>query len=236
MTFTDPSVAAPPVPDDTALQAVLFDMDGTLIDTEGMWMAAESEVVAELGGVWTVEDQRANIGGSAQTAAAYIVELTGAPIGPDEVMAMLAASMRRRLAAGPELMPGAKRLLTQVSESGLPKALVTSTHRPLLEVSITAIGAEHFDLTVAGDEVERNKPHPEPYLKAARLLGVDPARCVVLEDSPAGVAAAGAAGCVTVAVPHLVPVEPAPRRVVLDSLEEVDLDRLRRLAAESGAA
>ncbi|RCV52429.1 HAD family hydrolase [Marinitenerispora sediminis] len=212
-------------------QAVLFDLDGTLIDTESLWMDTEAEVAEALGGRWTQADRAANVGGSARAAAEYIVRATGTGTAVPEVMRMLAAAMRRRLASGAAPRPGAKELLAEVRRAGLPTALVTSTHRPLLEVSIGAVGAEHFDVTVAGDEVARNKPHPEPYLTAARLLGVDPARCVALEDSPAGVASAQAAGCVTVAVPHLLPIEPAERRVVVHSLVGLDAAWLRATAA-----
>ncbi|MFC7327236.1 HAD family hydrolase [Marinactinospora rubrisoli] len=231
MTATGGSTAAAP----RGPQAVLFDLDGTLIDTEDMWMATEAEVAESLGGRWTAADRDANVGGSARAAAEYLVRVTRTDVPVPEVMRMLATVMRRRLAAGPEPRPGAKELLTEVRRSGLPTALVTSTHRPLLEVSITAIGAEHFDVTVAGDEVAHNKPHPEPYLTAARLLGVDPAGCVALEDSPTGVASAQAAGCVTVAVPHLLPIGPAERRVVVDSLVGLDVEWLRATAVAHGA-
>jgi HAD superfamily hydrolase (TIGR01509 family) len=114
--------------------------------------------------------------------------------------------------------PGAEDFLVSVRDSGVPTALVTSTHRRLTDIALRGIGPEFFDVTVCGDEVERPKPHPDPYLKATRALGVEPAASVVVEDSPLGIAAAEAAGCVVVAVPSEVPIEPAPTRTVWPTL------------------
>ncbi|ASU83755.1 HAD family phosphatase [Nocardiopsis gilva YIM 90087] len=213
-----------------ALQAVLFDMDGTLIDSEGLWGEAERSVVAGLGGVWTEEDHERNVGGATAAVARYIIDLTGAEVSETEVGLRLYEEFGRLLADGAELRPGAKELVRLVAASDLPVALVTSTERRLVERAIGGIGLSSFDLSVAGDEVDHNKPHPDPYLKAAGLLGVDPRRCVAFEDSVVGVASARAAGCVTVAVPNHVEIAPADGLTVIDSLVGLDLEGLHGLA------
>ncbi|WP_243719600.1 HAD family phosphatase [Actinomadura sp. KC06] len=212
-------------------QAVLFDMDGLLIDSERVWLEVESEVMAWLGGEWTPAHQERLVGGSLAIAVDYMLELTGADAPPEEVGRRMLDGMAERLAASVPMMPGAKDLLAEIREAGVPAALVSSSHRRLLEPVLDAIGREHFALSVAGDEVARTKPDPEPYLTAAARLGADPGRCVVLEDSPNGVAAAEAAGCVTVAVPGVLPIPPAPGRTVVASLREVSLATLRALPA-----
>lgn len=131
-------------------------------------------------------------------------------------------------------MPGAARLLAELSGHSVPTALVSASHRRIIDRVLRSLGAEHFTLTVAGDEVPRTKPHPDPYLLAARRVGADPARCAVVEDTATGVAAAEAAGCRVVAVPSLAPIAPADGRAVVGSLEEVDLRFLRALVADAG--
>ncbi|WP_017537251.1 MULTISPECIES: HAD family hydrolase [Nocardiopsis] len=216
-------------------EAVLFDMDGTLIDSEGLWGDAEAEVVAGLGGVWTEDDHHRNVGGAAESVGRYIADLTGAQATPREIIALLQEAFGRRLAEGADPRPGAEELVAAVAAAPVRSALVTSTERLLIEPAIGAIGLGSFDLSVGGDEVEANKPDPAPYLKAARLLGVDPARCVAVEDSVVGVASALAAGCATIAVPMMVPIEPAEGLTVVDSLEEVGLDRLSEIAERHAA-
>ncbi|MEV3926334.1 HAD family hydrolase [Actinomadura coerulea] len=211
--------------------AVLFDMDGLLIDSESVWLEVESEVMAWLGGEWTPAHQERLVGGSLYLAVDYMLELTGADAPREEVGRRMLDGMAERLGACVPMMPGAKDLLAELRAAGMTTALVSSSHRRLIEPVLDAVGREHFALSVAGDEVARTKPHPEPYLTAAARLGADPARCVVLEDSPNGVAAAEAAGCVTVAVPGLLPIPPALGRTVVASLREVDLERLRSLVA-----
>lgn len=219
------------VPAGRRLQAVLLDMDGTLIESEHLWGAAEAEVTAALGGVWTEEDHLRNVGGSAESVGRYIVELTGRDLTPRQAADMLYDRFRAGIAEGAALRPGAKELVRMLSEAGVPVSLVTSTERVLVAAAIGGIGLENFDDSVAGDEVEANKPHPAPYLTAAERLGVDPRRCVAFEDSAVGVASAASAGCVTVAVPSLVEIPPREGVVFRGSLVGVDLEWLESLVA-----
>ncbi|MFC5754418.1 HAD family hydrolase [Actinomadura rugatobispora] len=214
---------------DGGLGAVLFDMDGLLIDSERLWLEVETEVMAWLGGPWGPEQQEHLVGGSLDRAAEYMLGLTGADASPEEVGRRMLDGMVEQLEAAVPMMPGAKELLAEIRAAGVPAALVSSSHRRLIEPVLDAVGREHFVLSVAGDEVSRTKPDPEPYLTAASRLGLEPGRCVVLEDSPNGVAAAEAAGCVTVAVPCVLPIPAAPGRTVVESLHEIDLSRLRAL-------
>ncbi|MFI6523024.1 HAD family hydrolase [Spirillospora sp. NPDC050679] len=209
-------------------------MDGLLIDSERLWLRVEFEVMEWLGGAWSEEHQKRLVGGSLDLAVAYMLELTGAPVPPEEVGRRLMDRMVELIGAGVDLMPGAAELLAEVAASPVPAALVSSSHRRLIDAALGSIGRGNFELTVAGDEVARTKPAPDPYLTAAARLGVDPARCVVLEDSPNGVAAAEAAGCAAVAVPNVLPIPPAPGRTVVGSLREVDLARLRSLVERPG--
>lgn len=211
------------------LQAILFDLDGTLINSEPVWLAVEHEVMEWLGGPWDIEHQNTVVGGALWSTIDYMLALSGSPVPPEAVAERLLGRMAELLPTELTVMPGAKELLTEAAAEGIPVGLVTSTVRALADVAIDALGRHHFALTVAGDEVENTKPHPEPYLKAARLLGAEPSRCVVLEDSPTGVKAAEAAGCAVVAIPCVVPIDHAPTRMVLPSMEGLTVERLRSL-------
>jgi HAD superfamily hydrolase (TIGR01509 family) len=215
----------------TGPQAVLFDMDGLLVDSEHLWLETETEVMAWLGGTWTPEHQHDVIGGSLERTAAYMLALTGPVASPEEVGKRLLHGMKRRLEADVPLMPGAGALLDEVRDAGLPSALVSSTRRALMDLALDGIGRDRFTVTVAGDEVARNKPDPEPYVTAARMLDVDPRRCAALEDSPNSARSAAAAGCRVLVIPNLLPVPDGPGRAFSDSLREVDLARLRALWA-----
>jgi HAD superfamily hydrolase (TIGR01509 family) len=215
------------------IDAVFFDLDGTLINSEPDWLVVEQEIMAWLGGPWGPEHQDAVVGGSLWRCVDYMIGVAGSEVPREEVARRLLDGMAARMSSGLTVMPGAKELLTEVQAAGIPIALVTSTVRRLADSAIDALGRDYFAVTVVGDEVEHTKPHPEPYLKAARLLGVDPARCVVLEDSPTGVAAGEAAGCIVVAVPCIVPIPAAPTRTIVGSLADLDVAALRELVSES---
>ncbi|MZD05863.1 HAD-IA family hydrolase [Streptomyces sp. SID5785] len=213
----------------SALQAVLLDMDGTLVDTEGFWWDAEVAVFADLG--HTLDDawRQVVVGGPMTRSAAFLIEATGADITVPELTVLLNDGFERRISRSLPLMPGAARLLGELAAHGVPAALVSASHRRIIDRVLHSLGRQNFRLTVAGDEVERTKPHPDPYLVAAAGLGADPRRCAVIEDTATGVAAAEAAGCHVVAVPSVAPIEAAPRRTVVRSLEHVDLPFLRGL-------
>jgi HAD superfamily hydrolase (TIGR01509 family) len=210
-------------------EAVLFDMDGTLIDSEPIWFDTEVAILAEYGYVLGREHWVHVLGQANEIAVRYLIEVSGIPLTPRELNVRIENAMAERLGAGIELVPGAKELFTELEAAGVPCALVSASSRRIIEASLGSIGAQRFRLTVSGDDVVNGKPHPEPYLKAAGLLGVDPARCAVIEDSPNGSRSAAAAGCRVLAIPHAAPIEPHPLISVADSLAEVDLARLRAL-------
>ncbi|MFB8758020.1 HAD family hydrolase [Streptomyces sp. NPDC059852] len=228
MTSTVPALSTRTA-DGSALQAVLLDMDGTLVDSEGFWWDVEVEVFASLG--HTLDDtwRHVVVGGPMTRSAGFLIEATGADIGLDELTVLLNQGFEDRIDHSLPLMPGAARLLAELAEHRIPTALVSASHRRIIDRVLTTLGPQHFSLTVAGDEVTRTKPHPDPYLLAAAGLGADPARCAVVEDTATGVAAAEAAGCQVVAVPSIAPIAPAARRTVVPTLEHVDLAFLRGL-------
>src|SRR5947209_5879759 len=209
--------------------AVLFDMDGLLIDSEPVWYDVESEVVRRLGGVWSHEHQAACIGGTLDASCRYIIGVTGSSVSVDELTTMLLEGMVEHFRAGLPLHAGALELVDAVRARGVPTALVSSSYRVLVDAALDFIGADRFDVSVAGDEISRGKPHPEPYLTACQKLSVDPAKCVALEDAASGVQSAEAAGCVVVAVPSVAPIEARPTRPVMASLTHIDIDWLLAL-------
>ncbi|MCZ4513898.1 HAD family phosphatase [Streptomyces sp. ActVer] len=216
----------------SALQAVLLDMDGTLVDTEGFWWDAEVEVFARLGHTLDDSWRHVVVGGPMTRSAGFLIEATGADVTLAELMVLLNDGFEDRIGRALPLMPGAARLLAELSAHRIPTALVSASHRRIIDRVVTSLGPQNFALTIAGDEVERTKPFPDPYLLAAAGLGADPARCAVVEDTATGVAAAEAAGCHVVAVPSVAPIAPAFRRTVVPSLEQVDLSFLRGLMTE----
>jgi HAD superfamily hydrolase (TIGR01509 family) len=216
------------------LGAVLFDMDGLLVDTEPLWFETEIEVMARLGAPWTKQDQAALLGGSMERSIGYLLARATRPAPPSEVERWLLEGMLNRVEAGrATVLPGARELLAEVTAAGLPAALVTSSLRRFAEAVLASTGLG-FAVTVCGEDVSATKPDPAPYQLAAKLLDVEPARCAALEDSPNGVASATAAGCLVVAVPSFSAIPAAPGRLVVGSLSDVSLGTLRALAPSVG--
>ncbi|WP_441789923.1 HAD family hydrolase [Leifsonia sp. YAF41] len=182
--------------------AVLWDMDGTLIDTESYWMQAETDLVTSFGGTWTYDDCMLLVGSGLPNAAA-VLQSRGVDMELDAIVSWLTDRVQLKINEhGLPWRPGARELLTAFAEAGVPMALVTMSIERMARQVADLIGAGTFDVIVAGDMVAQSKPHPEAYLLAASLLDVDPARCVAIEDSPTGLGAAIAAGTIAIHVPH----------------------------------
>lgn len=216
------------------LAAVLFDMDGVLVDSEPIWFEVERAVMARLGGQWAPADQQALVGGSLYRTLDYLIERATVPASHAEVADWLLTGMAQRLRqSGVEPLPGAVELVEAVRSAGLPCALVTSSEPVIVAAVLEALArySVTFDVIVSGADVRNPKPDPEPYLRAAELLGVDPGCCVAIEDSPNGVASARGAGCVTVAVPGLASLPDTDGVVVVRSLADVSVAGLRDLVA-----
>ncbi len=215
------------------LQAVVFDMDGLLVDTEPIWYEVEIAVMARLGNTWSPEDQAALLGGSMPNTVAYLLARAdpdiAAGVTPADVEGWVVSEMLQRMRAGVPVRAGALDLLDQVAAAGIPAALVSSSYRVLIDAVVKQLGDDRFAVTVAGDEVTRPKPDPEAYLRAATLLRADPGQSVVLEDSDTGATAAVAAGFRTVCVPSVSPIPAGPGRVLRDSLVGVTVDWLAGL-------
>ena len=190
--------------------AVLFDMDGLLIDSEPLWLEAETAIMARLGAHWSEADQAQLLGGSLERSVRYLLSKATRPAPPELVGEWLMSGIIERVRrGGVPVQPGALELLAAVSQAGLPHALVTSSERGFMDAVLASTGMR-FEVLVCAEDVTATKPDPEPYLLAAKLVGVDPGDCFALEDSPNGVASAEAAGCRVFAVPSLVPIPPAP--------------------------
>lgn len=211
---------------DRGPSAVMWDMDGTLTDTEPLWLAAELELAARYDARWSQSDALAMVGRPTLETAALLHE-RGVTMAPEEIVAAMAGAVARAFAREPAWHAGSIELLRQVHAAGLPQALVTSSPRAVAAEVARAAGL--FDAVVSADDVAHLKPDPEPYRRAAELLGVDPRHAVVLEDSPSGIAAGLAVGARVVGVQTALPVQPRPGLVVVDALSDVRLEHLTAL-------
>ncbi len=208
--------------------AVLWDLDGTLVDTEPSWMAAEHALAAEHGATWTHQDALSVVGKDLRDSGRIIVDRMRLPLTVDEVVQQLMASVVAALEAGVEVRPGVAPLLAELGAAGVPCAVVTMSYDAIARSVVRALGENLFAAVVTGDAVTHGKPHPEPYLTAADRLGVAPQDCFAIEDSPTGAASADAAGCQVIVVPNMVEVTPKPEWTLLDTLAGVSVRDLVR--------
>jgi HAD superfamily hydrolase (TIGR01509 family) len=197
--------------------AVLWDMDGTLVDTEPYWLQAESDLVHAAGGVWTPEDGLQLVGSGLERSA-LILQSRGVELSVEEVITTLTDRVREQIGASVPWRAGARELLREIRDAGIPTALVTMSRRDMALDIVAALGFDGFDQVVAGNDVANAKPHPEPYLTAAELLGVDVTSCVALEDSEPGVASAVAAGATVFALPLHIPLPASPVYLLRESM------------------
>ncbi|HSP51572.1 MAG TPA: HAD family phosphatase [Cryobacterium sp.] len=184
--------------------AVLWDMDGTIVDSEPYWMRAETELVESFGGAWTHSDAMLLVG-SGLEGSAVVLQERGVDLAGDAIVHWLTSRVQELLRThGAPWRPGALELLAELKTAGVPMALVTMSQQRMARQIAELVGFTAFDTIIAGDMVTHSKPHPEAYLTAAGLLGVDPGHCIAVEDSVPGIAAAVASGAVVVGVPHMV--------------------------------
>ena len=211
---------------------MLWDMDGTLVDTEPYWIACEFDLVEEFGGMWSADDAHSIVGFDLLDAAVEIRTRGSVPLEPPQIVERLLDGVIAKVADELPWRPGAAELLAGCRAAEIPCALVTMSWRRLADSVLAAAPPGSFAASVTGDEVSAGKPDPEPYLAAAAQLGAAPWECVAIEDSPTGVAAAMAAGCATLGIPHVVSVPAADGLVLADSLSGFDVAGLRRLHAD----
>ena len=215
-----------PAGNERDLQAVLWDMDGTLVDTEPYWLAAQSEIAREHGLQWTSDDGRKTVG-QAMPVSASILQERGVPLSTEEIINELLERVVAKLEGGIPWLPGAQRILAELTAAHIPSALVTMAFSPVATRVASAAPIGTFHAVVAGDAVPQGKPHPAPYLAAAELLNVHPSHCVAVEDSVSGTTSAQAAGMEVVVVPGVVQPSPGPGRHFVNSLENVTVASLR---------
>ncbi|MGN6414620.1 HAD family hydrolase [Flexivirga sp.] len=209
--------------------AVLWDMDGTLVDTEPLWIAAERELVASYGGEWSDEMAHQLVGNPLLVSGQVIRDNSPVTLSAEEIVDYLLERVIAGMRAHVPWRPGAEQLLNDVVAQGIPNALVTMSYDSFAGVLLDSVASGTFTVVVTGDRVDKGKPDPEAYLTAAAELGVDPGKCVAIEDSIPGVRAAVAAGVPTIAVPHLIQVPDIAGAIhvsTLDGLRAADLVRI----------
>ena len=212
-------------------QAILFDMDGLLVDTEPYWLETERDLMAEFGVEWKTSDQLFCLGGPMEKVGRYMASLAGDVQTSQWFANELIDRMARKFEAI-TLMPGIEPLLSEIATAKMPCALVSASPRRLVDAVLESLSTHPFHLSISANDVERGKPHPDPYLKAANLLEVDIQHSMIFEDSPTGVTAARTSGAWVVAVPHIAPVESAPRSVILETLVGQSLSSLWQMVRE----
>lgn len=209
--------------------AVLWDMDGTLVDTEPYWIDTEFALAEKYGGTWSQEHALNLVGNALLESGRYIHEHMGIDRTPQQIVDELLDGVVARVEAEVPWRPGARDLLADLHRQGVPCALVTMSWQRFVDPILAQLPVGTFATVVTGDRVEHGKPHPEPYLTAAAELGLRAADCVAIEDSNTGATSAVAAGCTVLCVPHHVPILAGDRRVFADTLDGLDTPGLAQL-------
>lgn len=216
--------------------AVLWDMDGTLVDTEPYWIATEYAMAEKYGGTWSEEHALNLVGNDLLESGNYIRVHMGIDRTPQQIVDELLDGVVAQVEVEVPWRPGARELLTDLHRQGVPCALVTMSWQRFVDPILARLPEDAFATVVTGDRVEFGKPHPEPYLTAAAELGLRPAQCLAIEDSNTGARSAVAAGCTVLCVPNHVPILEGEGRVFVDTLDGLDARSLDRLLPPSPPA
>jgi HAD superfamily hydrolase (TIGR01509 family) len=211
--------------------AAFFDMDGLFLDSEPQWHQSQQEICARYSYSWDDDDQRICIGGPLSRVGDYISDICAHDMTGPQVVQELTEMMLVKLSTTAILMPGAFDTVERVRQA-MPVALVSASPRILMDAALTTLPKDFFQFSISADDVTRTKPFPDPYLEAAKRMGVSTSSCVVFEDSLTGIASAKSAGCAVVAVPHYVEVALASKVRVVTSLEEISLEFLEQFYSE----
>lgn len=207
--------------------AAFFDMDGLFLDSEPQWHLSQQEICARYSYLWDDDDQRICIGGPLSRVGDYISDICAHDMTGAQVVQELTEMMLVKLSTKAILMPGAFAAVERVRQV-MPVALVSASPRILMDAALTTLPQDFFQFSISADDVARTKPFPDPYLEAAKRMGVTTGSAVVFEDSLTGIASAKSAGCAVVAVPHYVEVILAPKVRVVTSLDDVTLEFLEQ--------
>lgn len=219
-----------------SFSAVLWDMDGTLVDTEPYWISAEMALARRHGGTWSTEQSLELVGSDLLNSGRHIRQHMGIDLTPEQIVDELLDSVIEQVGRAVPWRAGARELLAALRESGVPCALVTMSYARFVDPILAALPHDTFAAVVTGDAVDRGKPHPEPYLAAARQLDVLASECLAIEDSATGATSAAAAGCTVLCVPLHVTIPPGPGRVFADSLQGLAPSTVLQVPEDCGLA
>ena len=209
--------------------AVFFDMDGLMVDSEPEWLLSEIEVTAPFGYRWQDEDQVACLGGPLSKVGQYMFDKCGKVESPQFFTQTLIDRQVARMRGNTPTMPGAIALVRELQSHGVKTALVSASPRNIVDAVLDNLGHDLFPFSISSDDVTNTKPDPEAYVKAATMSGSDISNCLVFEDSLTGMSAAIASGAYLVGVPHLVSIAESSRVRVIKSLEQLSYSKIKEL-------
>ena len=209
--------------------AVFFDMDGLMVDSEPEWLQSEVEVTAPYGYTWLEEDQIACLGGPLSRVGQYMYDKCAQQQSPEFFTQSLIDTQAAKMRGNTPTMPGAVELVRELQSHGVKTALVSASPRNIVDAVLDNLGHDLFPFSISSDDVVNTKPHPDAYLKAANISQSDIANCLVFEDSLTGMKAATSSGAYLIAVPHLVTIDESARVRVIKSLAQLSHAKLQQL-------
>ena len=210
-------------------EAVFFDMDGLMVDSEPEWFLSEVEVTEPFGYIWLEADQIACLGGPLSKVGQYMFDKCERQQSPEYFTQTLIDTQVTRMRGNTPTMPGAVELVKELQSHGIKTALVSASPRNIVDAVLDNLGHDLFPFSISSDDVAKTKPDPESYLKAAEMSGSNISNCLVFEDSITGMSAAIASGAYLIGVPHLVSIEESARVRVIKSLEQLSFLKLSQL-------